>query len=304
MIALCFHAFRKGFRPFIINACLVRIAQKDHIRQREDRLAVECRGHPDRRAQAFFRCFRQSFAVLQDRQVQVKQADDLIRKGRPVRIVLQAFEKSYRPLSRPDPLIIPGRKDVVRQIPGHGGDHIADVAQKGLFRKHNPLFGLFFELRIHQADPGVVAAGDVVLFELLNGLAVLFQRRIARGNFVPDADLVDFRIRVLGKQIDGVPEQLQRSPEFGVLSVHRADLLESQCGSAYNPEMVGKLLQRVLVFSSDFQDRQPFIRFPGRDSLGQFLNPVGFRIRIGAAHGKADQRIHRYVKEFGEVHDV
>ena len=67
--------------------------------------------------------------------------------------------------------------------------------------------------------------------------------------------------------------------------------------------MIGKPSQCPIIFISDCFRRYSFFRFIGMDPLNHCLQPVRLSICVVASHGIANQRIHRYVKEFGEVHD-
>ena len=101
-------------------------------------------------------------------------------------------------------------------------------------------------------------------------------------------------VPVLGKQVQGMREQFQGPFQFVVLPVHDPGLGVALPGSQHNPEMVGKLFQRRLIFADDPAD------ILSRHSL----KPFRLRVCVTAVHGKADQRIHRYVEDLGEVHDV
>ena len=89
-------------------------------------------------------------------------------------------------------------------------------------------------------------------------------------------------------------EQFQGPFQFVVLPVHDPGLGVALAGAQHNPEMVGKLFQRRLIFADDPAD------ILSRHSL----KPFRLRVCVTAVHGKADQRIHRYVEDLGEVHDV
>ena len=89
-------------------------------------------------------------------------------------------------------------------------------------------------------------------------------------------------------------EQFQGPFQFVVLPVHDAGLGIALGGSQHNPEMIGELFQRRLIFADDPAD------ILSRHSL----KPFRLRVCVTAVHGKADQRIHRYMEDLGKVHDI
>ena len=88
-------------------------------------------------------------------------------------------------------------------------------------------------------------------------------------------------------QLHGVPVQLQRPPQTGLVLVQDAEAFPDGRGAQHGPEMVGEFPQRLFVFR---------LQLLKGDPVHQGFDPVCLLVGVGSAHGKADQSIHRDVK--------
>ena len=123
---------------------------------------------------------------------------------------------------------------------------------------------------------------------------VVLQLGVAARDLVPEDGLADLRIPVLGDQREGVPVERQRPPYALFFLVHGSLPPEGVGRCQHRAEVVGELPQRVVALRLN--------HLKGR-LAHQRVDPLSLLIGIRAAHRKADQRIHRHMEEFGEIHD-